>query len=441
MSSKPDLIVSSERVVTPKGERAADLVIKGGKIAEILPRGKAGKPDVDAGKKAILPALVDTHVHVNEPGRTEWEGFETATASAAAGGIGTIVEMPLNSDPVTTTLEAFKVKLAAAKDKARVNLGFWGGVVPGNVTQLEPMLDAGVIGFKAFLCHSGIDDFPASDERTLRESMWVLARRGAPLLAHAELDHGAKAPKASRKYKDYVASRPQKWECDAIQMLLDLCRETNCRVHVVHLSAASALPLIAQARKEKLPLTAETCPHYLTLEAESVPEGRTEFKCAPPIREKANREKLWKALKDGLIDLVVSDHSPCVPELKKLKEGDFSSAWGGISSLQLGLPVIWTEARKRKLTLSDLVRWMAENPARFAGLESKGALAPGKDADFTLFDADAEWTIQASDILHRHKLTPYLGRKVTGKVDSLYLSGRKNGRGTLLLNQDRRLAQ
>ena len=426
------------------------LVIHEGRIAEIREQGEPpqGAQVLDAGTLVVMPGLVDTHVHVNEPGRTEWEGFASATQAAAAGGVTTLIDMPLNSIPVTTSAQALKTKLAAARAGVWVDCGFWGGVVPGNAGELENMIAAGALGFKAFMIHSGIDDFPAAQESDLRESMKILAKRGVPLLVHAELGDSKVIP-ASRHYGQYLASRPDDWESAAIALLADLCRETGCRVHIVHLSSAGALPILERARREKLPLTAETCPHYLHFAAEDVPEGRTEFKCAPPIRGKENRERLWQALREGLIDFVVSDHSPCAPDLKCSQEGDFSRAWGGISSLQFGLPVVWTEARKRGFGLPDIARWMAEEPARFAGLTEKGRLAPGADADFILFNPEKSFDVQAAMILHRHKLTPYTGETLSGTIEAAYLRGQKiferggagpKPAGRLLLNSDRRIA-
>ncbi len=331
-----------------------------------------------------MPGLVDSHVHVNEPGRTEWEGFETATKAAAAGGITTIVDMPLNCIPVTTSRAALRIKQEAIAHLLRVDVALWGGVVPGNAGELAGMAADGIAGAKAFLVHSGIDEFPASSESDLRAAMTALARLGLPLIAHAELGahlHEPPAGTAAREYSAYLDSRPPAAEDEAIRLLVRLCEETRCRTHIVHLSSASALPLVREAKARGLPFTAETCPHYLALAAEEIPDGRTEFKCAPPIRSRQNQAALWAALKDGTLELIVSDHSPCTPQLKGLDTGDFMSAWGGISSVQLSLPAVWSAARERGFTLRDLARWMCERPARLAGLSKKGHIKAGYDAD------------------------------------------------------------
>lgn len=424
----PDLVVHGRRVLTPQGLKPAALLLRDGKIQALREHDQAPKGArlIDAGDLVVLPGLVDTHVHVNEPGRTEWEGFETATRAAAAGGITTIVDMPLNSVPVTVTATALRAKKHAAEGKLMVDCGFWGGVIPGNAAQLEPMLEEGALGFKAFMIHSGIDEFPAASEKDLWAAMSVLARAKAPLLAHAELDHEAGAPwKDPRDYGSYLGSRPDAWEVEAIRLLAHLSRETKCRTHIVHLSSAEALPILSEARDHGAPLSAETCPHYLTFCAEEVPQGRTDFKCAPPIRSRENREKLWGAFKKGLIDLVVSDHSPCTPQLKRLESGDFQAAWGGIAGLQFSLPAAWTGASARGFTFSDLALWMSANPARFAGLsDRKGSIAPGKDADLVFFDPDAGFTVEQAQVLHKNPLTPYLGLPLKGVVEKTFVRGR-----------------
>jgi allantoinase len=418
-----DFLLRSRKIVTPHGLVDGAVAVKEGRIAAVLERAHVpdGGAEFDLENAAILPGLVDTHAHINEPGRTEWEGFETATQAAAAGGITTVIDMPLNSIPATTTLSALHLKAGEANRRCWIDFGFWGGVVPGNAWELAPMIDAGALGFKAFLCESGVDEFKMSREEDLREAMPILARRGVPLLAHAELE--TPAPAAGRSYASYLASRPREWENAAVRLLIGLSRETGCRVHIVHLSSSGALDELARARAEGVPITAETCPHYLTFSSEEIRDGATEFKCAPPIRERENREKLWEAVRSGLISFVVSDHSPCTPSLK---EGDFARAWGGIASLQLSLSATWTGMRERSMGLGDLARAMAEAPARFAGLGGrKGAIVAGHDADLVVFDEDAELSVDPAMIRHRHKLTPYAGRKLRGRVRMTFLRGRK----------------
>ena len=424
----------SRRVATPAGLREAAVLVAGDTIVDVIAPVSLPEscPVRDVGDRAVLPGLVDIHVHINEPGRTEWEGFATATRAAAAGGITSLVDMPLNSSPVTTTVEALALKAEAAAGQLRVDCGFHGGVVPSNGEQIGPLIAAGVVGFKAFLCPSGIDEFPNATEADLRAVMPALAGAGLPLLVHAELidgdAHGPPAPSSTsdrRSYARYLASRPRRCEHAAIRLMIDLCRETGCRVHIVHLSSADALPIIAEARAEGLPLTVETCPHYLAFASEDIPDGDCRFKCAPPIRERENRERLWQGLRDGLIDTIGSDHSPAPPEMKCLAEGDLSRAWGGIASLQLALPVVWTEARNRGFNLADLAGWMALRPAHLVGLEDrKGAIAPGRAADLVVFDPEASMAVDPTALQHRHKATPYEGRVLSGRVETTYLGGR-----------------
>lgn len=427
MIKHPDLIIKSRRVATPRCVEPAAVLIQGGTIQSVQPydRFKSSGPVLDVGSLVVMAGLVDTHVHLNDPGRSEWEGFETGTRAAAAGGITTVVDMPLNSKPVTTSAQALMVKMASAEGRVWTDIGFWGGVVPGNEGELEPMIESGVFGFKCFLVHSGIEDFPCVAESDLRKAMLLLARRNVPLLAHAELAC-TQPPIADdpRSYGGYLASRPKAWENEAIKLLARLSRETGCRTHIVHLSSAEALPIIAEARRVGAPLTVETCPHYLSFASEEVPDGRTEFKCAPPIREAANRERLWGAFPEGLVDFVVSDHSPCLPELKARETGDFTAAWGGISGLQLTLPAVWTQARARGFKVEDLALWLSSNPARFAGLgRRKGRIAWGADADIVVWDPDASVAVEPGMLEHRHKLTPYAGRSLLGKVKMTFLRG------------------
>lgn len=417
--------IRSERVVLPEGVRAATVIVEGERIAEICDVPPAG-PGVDLGDRVLMPGVVDSHVHVNEPGRTDWEGFWTATRAAAAGGVTTVVDMPLNCIPVTTSAEALAVKLEACTPQLWCDVGFWGGVIPGNADALGPLIAAGALGCKAFLCESGIPEFPASDRTVLRAAMQRLREAGAPLLAHAELELGAHVHETDpRRYAAYLQSRPPAWEDAAIALLIELARETGCAVHIVHLSSADSLPQLARARAEGVPITVETCAHYLCLRAEDVPDGDTTFKCAPPIRDDDNRTRLWQGLRDGVIDLVVTDHSPCTPQLKDRERGDFMAAWGGIASLQLGLPSVWTEARARGFGLDAIARWLAERPAALAGLGSrKGRIAAGFDADLVAWDPERELRVRPEDLQFRHKCSPYLGRTLAGVVERTWLRGR-----------------
>ena len=420
-------IIRSRRVVLPDGIKPASIMVRDGVIQEIGPF--ECLPDEDAGDLVISPGLVDTHVHINEPGRTDWEGFASATRAAAAGGITTIIEMPLNSIPATTSVFALQEKIAAASGKCWIDVGFWGGVVPGNSSELKPLLRAGCFGFKCFLVPSGVDEFPCVDERELRPAMAQLASLGAPLLVHAELPEFITASAGNgRHYSNYLNSRPKAAENSAIDLLLRLSGETGCTVHIVHLSSAEALDRLRAARAGHLPVTIETCPHYVAFCSEKIPDGATEFKCAPPIREAANGEALWNGLRTGIIDMIVSDHSPCPPEMKQKTTGDFFAAWGGIASLQLGLPVMWTEASARGFSEEDVARWMAAIPAKLAGLSGrKGAIAPGCDADFVVWDPAEEFTVDPQALQHRHKLTPYAGRRLRGVVKKTFLRGRAVG--------------
>jgi allantoinase len=430
---EPDLVLHSDRVLTPEGLRPATVHVRKGRIERVGPVEDATAQALDCRPSVILPGLVDSHVHINEPGRTRWEGFATATRAAAAGGITTVVDMPLNSIPATTTRKALRAKVAAAHGSLHVDVGFWGGVVPGNTGELEGLLAGGVLGFKAFLVPSGVDELGHVGEADLREAMPVLARQGAVLLAHAELPGPIEAaagvwdgagPAGLREYGRYLRSRPDAAEVEAVELLAQLCRDTGCRVHVVHVSSAAVLPLLRWARAAGLPITAETCPHYLTFAAEEIPDGAVAFKCAPPIRSRENRERLWDALREGLLDLVASDHSPCPPELKRIETGDLRGAWGGIASLQLALSAVWTAARERGFTASDLAEWLCAAPARLAGLENrKGKIAPGYDADLVAWDPEASFEVDSTKLHHRHKVTPYAGRTLLGVVRRTWLRG------------------
>ena len=419
-----DLVVRSRRTVLPDGTRAAAVAVSGPSIAAVEDYGarlEAGR-DVDLGDLALLPGLVDTHVHVNEPGRTEWEGFATATRAAAAGGVTTICDMPLNSVPPTTTVAALEEKRAAAAGKCWVDVAFWGGAVPGNEGSLMPLHEAGVVGFKCFLLDSGVPEFPPLEVADLRSVLGSLAGVDALLIAHAE--DAAEIKEASgRDFGSFVASRPPVAERRAIEKVISAAAATGARAHIVHMSAAECVAMIAGAKAAGIRLTAETCPHYLYFAAQQVPDGATEFKSCPPIRDAVNREALWRGLEAGVIDCVVSDHSPCPPELKSSGSGDFGAAWGGIASLQLGLSAVWTVARRRGRTLDDVARWMASAPAALAGLQAKGRLAVGCDADLVAFDPDETYLVDAARLHHRHPVTPYAGRTLTGRVRQTWLRG------------------
>jgi allantoinase len=431
----PDLIVRGKRVVTSEGERAAAIHIRGGTIfgVERFDAISSGCPIQEAGDSVVTPGIVDTHVHINEPGRAEWEGFSSATRAAAAGGITTLIEMPLNSIPATTTASAFREKLAAAAGKLWVDVGFWGGVVPGNVSELRPLWEAGVFGFKCFLVPSGGDEFAHVSESDLRAALPELVALGAPLLVHSELpgpidEALRKLPKGAspKQHATWLASRPREAEDEAIALLIRRAREFKARVHVVHLSSSDAIPQFASAREQGIAVTAETSPHYLTFIAEEIADGATEFKCAPPIRERENREKLWDALADGTIDLIATDHSPCLPAMKHAEDGDFLKAWGGIASLQLALPAVWTEAHRRGYSVGRVTEWMCRGPAKLAGLDKrKGAIQVGFDADLVIWNPEAKFKVDPTQLFHRHKTTAYAGRELAGVVETTFLRGRK----------------
>ena len=422
-----DLLISARRVLTAQGIRPATVAVADGVISDILPyagTAPAGAALVElVGDEVLLPGLVDTHVHVNEPGRTDWEGFASATSAAAAGGVTTIIDMPLNSLPPTTDVAALQVKRAAAQLQCHVDVGFWAGAIPGNEADRRPLHQAGVFGFKCFMTDSGVPEFAPVDAAGLAQAAADAARLGSLLVVHAE-DAAHIDQVRGRDYAAFLRSRPEEAETAAITRVVEAARRTGARVHILHLSAAAALPVIAAARQQGLAVTAETCPHYLALAAEEVPAGATEFKCCPPIRDRANRELLWDGLRAGIIECVVSDHSPCPPALKRRDDGDFSAAWGGISSLQLSLPVVWTQARERGCTLADVAGWMSAGPARLAGLADKGAIAPGRDADLIAFAPDEEFTVDPGMLRHRHPVTPYAGQRLAGVVRRTWLRGR-----------------
>jgi allantoinase len=435
LTPAPELVLRGDRVALPDGERAASVHVRGGRIVRVaapddVPR---GVEVVELGRDLLLPGLVDTHVHVNAPGREQWEGFESATRAAAAGGVTTVVDMPLNSVPAVTAVAALERKVATARGRCLVDVGFWGGVVPGNTAELRPLREAGVLGFKCFLSPSGVDEFPHVGEAELREALPAIAGLGVPLLVHAEdpavlaraADAAAKAGGDPRRYSTWLATRPAEAEVEAVSLLIRLARETGARVHVVHLAAAEAIPLLRRARAEGVRISAEACPHYLHFAAEEIGDGATALKCAPPIRERAVREALWRALGDGETELIASDHSPCPPEMKDPEAGDFLRAWGGISSLQLGLPVVWRGAVARDYSARQVAAWMSAGPARLAGLaHRKGAIAPGRDADLVRLEPDAEWDVRPERLHHRHPVTPYAGERLRGVVRTTWLRGR-----------------
>ena len=422
----PTVAIRAPRAIVQGREMAVTVVVADGHIAGVHPMTSQVHCDTEVvlgHDEVLMPGLVDTHVHVNEPGRTHWEGFATATAAAAAGGVTTIIDMPLNSVPATTTATALAVKRAAATPQAFVDVGFWGGAVPGNLPDLAPLHDDGVFGFKCFLLDSGVDEFPPVDRRELELAMVETARLGARLIVHAEDSQAIEPGPVGTRYASFLASRPCVAEDRAIGLVIELARRTGAAAHILHLSSADALPAIRAAREEGVPLTVETCPHYLALCAEEIPDGAAAFKCCPPVREAANRDRLWAALRDGTIDIVVTDHSPCPPELKGAAPADLGVAWGGISSLQLGLSVTWTTARARGHTLADVVRWMCTAPADLVGLADRGRIEPGARADFAVVAPDERFVVDPSLLRHRHPVSAYAGQTLQGVVRQTWLAG------------------
>lgn len=412
-----EFCLRSQTIILPDRVASGFVHVRGEKIAEVRATPPKNIPVEDLDDLVLSPGIVDTHAHLNQPGREEWEGFETATRAAASGGITTLVDMPLNCIPATTTRSALEVKRQSIKN-ATVDYAFWGGLVPDNLGELESLMDAGVVGFKAFLIDSGVKEFPHVDEKHLLRAMPYLSKRRYPLLVHAELDLGVREVDGS--YQSYLESRPDRWEVEAIRMVINLSKITKCHVHIVHLSTAEALSDIERAKQDGVPITVETCPHYLLFDSENILDRATEYKCAPPIRGRANREKLWHGL--HRVDCIVSDHSPCLPSLK---HGDFRQAWGGIAGLQFSLPAMWSEGEKRGISLCQLSRWMSLNTAKLAGLLRKGGLFPGRDADMVAWDQGGEAVMESQNIFHRHPLTPYQGKKLKGVVKMTWLRGKK----------------
>jgi allantoinase len=434
----------SARVITPAGMEEATVMIENGKITKIDqgPLTKGGTVVEDLGDLVIMPGLIDSHVHINEPGRTEWEGFNTATRAAAAGGITTLVDMPLNSTPVTTNVVSFNAKLKAALGSIHVNCGFYGGLVPESYSDLEGLVNAGVLGIKAFLTHSGIDDFPNVSVHDLERALPLLKKSNSTLLVHAELDvpHDdlALLEKNPTSYQAYLRSRPRSWEDHAIKILIDLSEKYNARIHIVHLSSSNSIRPLKTAIGKGIPVSVETCPHYLVFNAENIAERQTQFKCAPPIRESENNDKLWEAIRDGLISFIVTDHSPALPSLKELASGDFRKAWGGIAGLQFSLPAFWMEAERRRFSLPDVARLLSGNVAKFLQLDArKGTLAPGYDADLLIWNPEKYFMVRPECIEHKHKVTPYAGLNLKGVVERTYVNGNLvfNGGQFLAMNK------
>ncbi|NEA30287.1 allantoinase AllB [Streptomyces sp. SID13031] len=420
-----DLVIRARRVVSTAGVVPGVIGVKDGRFVAVAPGDTAREELELADDEVLMPGLVDSHVHVNDPGRTDWEGFTSATRAAAAGGVTTIIDMPLNSIPPTCDVPALDLKRKTAQSQAYVDVGFWGGAIPGNAEQLRPLHDAGVFGFKCFLLHSGVDEFPPLDQAEVERAMREISSFDGLLIVHAEDAHhidDAPAPDGA-SYQRFLHSRPPEAENAAVAQVIELAQRTGCRVHILHVSSAAVLPMLADARAAGVRITAETCPHYLTFASEEIPDGATQYKCCPPIRESANRSLLWDGLRAGVIDLVVSDHSPSTIDLKRLDTGDFGAAWGGIASLQVGLPAVWTGARERGFTLTDVARWMCQAPAAQAGLPRKGRLEAGYDADFCVFAPDEEFVVDVNALHHKNAVTPYAGRALAGVVRSTWLRG------------------
>ncbi|EON31209.1 allantoinase [Gordonia terrae C-6] len=440
-----DLVVRGEQTLTTAGIVAREIGIRDGRVVAIEPLGSGleGTEIVElADDQVMIPGLVDTHVHVNEPGRTEWEGFDSATRAAAAGGVTTLIDMPLNSIPPTVNVDALAEKRAAAQGKTHIDVGFWGGAIPGNEKDLRGLHDAGVFGFKCFLLHSGVDEFPHLTADEMEADMATLAEFDSLMIVHAEDSRAIdKAPSPEGdEYQRFLASRPRGAENLAIAEVIERARWTGVRAHVLHLSSSDALPMLASAKRDGVKITVETCPHYLTLLAEEVPNGATAFKCCPPIREAGNRELLWEGLLDGTIDCIVSDHSPSTVDLKDPENGDFGVAWGGVASLQLGLSLIWSEAKKRGIDLPQVIEWMASRPADLAGLPTKGRIALGCDADFAIFEPESAQIVDVNRLHHKNPVSPYDGRALAGVVKGTWVRGQRvdfeTARGRMLRRGD-----
>lgn len=423
------LVIRAKRAVFPDGIRPAVVVVDDERITALLEDGaavEAREEIVVPDDQVLMPGLVDSHVHVNEPGRTPWEGYESATRAGLAGGITTILDMPLNSSPPTTTVANLGAKEEAAQGKLSVDVGFWGGAVPGNIDQMAPLWDKGVFGFKCFTAHSGIDEYGYLGYEGVKEVLAKLAELDAVLIVHAEDSRIlAEAPQdITDQYATFLASRPRAAENTAIEQVLAAARETGARVHILHLSSAEALPAIRAAKQEGVKVTVETCPHYLTFASELIPDGATEYKCCPPLRENDNRKALWEGLKDGTIDHIASDHSPCTVDLKVKDTGDFGKAWGGVASVQLGLPAVWTAGEEFGIELSDIARWLAANPCASFRVPGKGSIAVGNDADFAVVAPEETFVVDVEDLEHKNKISPYQGRTLRGVVKRTVLRGR-----------------
>jgi allantoinase len=436
-----DVVIRAPRVVLGDAEAACSIGIRDGRIGAVAPLDaqlSASREVEFDGDVVVLPGIVDSHVHVCEPGNTDWEGFATATKAAAAGGITTLVDMPIDSVPATVTMEALDAKRAAARGQCYVDVGFWGGAIPGNLAEMPRLRAGGVLGFKCFLVDPGVPDFQPLDSDAMEQALAVARDLDSPLLVHAESADVAAgiAPMSGRKYADYLASRPKEIENLAVDQVIEAARRTGGHAHVVHLSSSDAIAMIAEARLGGVRVTAETCPHYLMLAAEEIPDGATAFKCSPPIREGSNRDALWRGLEQGVIGSIVSDHSPCTVAMKEVSSGNFGTAWGGISSLQLSLSVVWSEARRRDHALAKVVAWMSEGPAKLAGLRQKGKIGPGFDADFCVLAPEESFVVEPDRLYHRNTLTPYAGRRLMGVVRETWLRGERvdlhDPRGQLL---------